>query len=590
MQLEPSRPSLALAALCLITGCSSVATKNTASPELAPPGEETIFVATPEQDTRQPGRSPRGFTQPVLYQMLLAELAGHRGDIPLALDNYIALSRQIPDARVAERAAKIAVFAKRDAEALEAAQRWVALAPEDVEARHVKAAMLMRNGDVDGAVAEFLSVLRTEPEVAGERLRLIANFLSREEDREGALTLMQRLVDARPKDPDAHFAHALLALRAGEVETARAALERVVQLESVPDEAVVHTYVAVLQQLGRVAEAEAWLARVSQQHPEALEVRIAYARLLADLKKFPAARAEFEAVAKRAPDNGDVAFALGLLYMEDKQWRSAEQAFERLSRDPERRDEALLYLGQIAEERGQLDLALKHYANVSSAEGRLDAGLRSAILLAQKKKDLTAARAIIAGLNPATEEERNQVIRFEAELLAEMGELQEAMVVYDAGLADNRYDAELLYGRAMLAERIGRLDVLEADLRRIIARDPTHSQALNALGYTLADRTNRYAEAEGYIRKALALSPQDFYILDSMGWVLFRLGRYQEAVDFLRQAQALRDDPEVAAHLTEVLWTMGDQAAAKSVAKAALKTAPKDEKVLSTLKRLGIEP
>ncbi len=134
-----------------------------------------------------------------------------------------------------------------------------------------------------------------------------------------------------------------------------------------------------------------------------------------------------------------------------------------------------------------------------------------------------------------------------------------------------------------------KLDILEQDLRRIIAKDPEHSQALNALGYTLADRTDRYQEAYELIERALELNPDDFYILDSMGWVLYRLGRHEEAVRYLRRAMAIRPDSEVAAHLGEVLWVMGEKQAAKEIWDTALKTTPDDKRLLNVIERFNPE-
>ena len=160
------------------------------------------------------------------------------------------------------------------------------------------------------------------------------------------------------------------------------------------------------------------------------------------------------------------------------------------------------------------------------------------------------------------------------------------MAVYDAALAEY-YDTELLYTRAMLAEKMDALDILERDLRAIIEEEPENAQALNALGYTLADRTERYQEAHDLIRRALELSPADFYILDSMGWVLYRLGRFEEAISYLRQARELRDDPEVAAHLAEVLWVTGDRDGARDVWESALRTTPGDAILLDVIERLA---
>jgi len=589
---SPLRPSrFPLCALLLLGGCA-------AAPErvgvdrgtAAPLGLETVFVAKAGQDTRQPGREPRGFDQSVLYRLLLAELSGHRGEYDIAVDQYLALARELDDPRVAERAAKVAAFASRQADALEAATLWAQQAPESVEAIHVKAVMLMRTGDTEAALAAFLGVLDAAPAVAAQRLRMITGLLGREEDNAAAADLMGRLVRARPGNDDAWFAWAVLSLRAGRNEDARAALEHLVADPSrVPEEMIAGTYVAVLQQLGQMDQAETWLAASVRRHPEAVGLRTLYARLLADRQRFPEARREFEQVARRAPGDAEVQFALGLLYMEEGKVAKAEATFGRLVEGEARRNEALLNLGRIAELRGDSQAALDYYRRVEEPAARFDAALRSAMLLANRK-DLPAARALLQGLPTESDAQRNQLLRLEAELLVEAGELVEAMDVYDAALADGRHDSDLLYGRAMLAERIGRLDQLERDLRRIIEVEPRNAQALNALGYTLADRTDRLEEAEALIRRALEIAPQDFYILDSMGWVLHRRGRHEEALIYLRRAQALQPDPEVAAHIAEVLWALGRREEARGVWEAALKDSPAHPVILETLNRLGVTP
>ncbi len=586
------KPYTLCALLTLLGGCAAVPDRAApgADASRAPLGLETVFMAKPGQDTRQPGREPRGFEESVLYRLLLAELAGHRGKYDIAVDEYIALAREIPDAGVAERAARVAAYASRKTEALEAATLWSQRAPESVEARHVRAVMLLRTGDAAAALAAFQQLLAVPPEEMSQRLRLITGLLGREDDKAAAADLMGQLVQAHPKSDDARFGWAMLLLRAGRNEAARAALDPLMaDTARPPEEMIVGTWVSVLQQLDRTDEALTWLASAVRRHPEAVEMRAIYARLLADRQRFPEARREFEQVARRAPDNAEVQFALGLLYMEEGKVKQAEAVFLRLAAGGARRNEALLNLGRIAELRGQTQAALDYYARVDDPAARLDAGLRSALLLVNRK-DLPAARALLQGLPTESQEQRNQLLRFEAELLTEAGELAQAMTVYDAALADGRLDAELLYGRAMLAERLGRLDVLERDLRRVIEADPRNAQALNALGYTLADRTDRLDEAEKLIRRALEISPDDFYILDSMGWVLHRRGRHEEALVYLRRAQALRPDPEVAAHIAAVLWALGRREEARGVWEAALKESPANPIILETLNRLGVNP
>ena len=191
-------------------------------------------------------------------------------------------------------------------------------------------------------------------------------------------------------------------------------------------------------------------------------------------------------------------------------------------------------------------------------------------------------------MRAANADESVRLYRAEAELLARAERLEEAMSVYDAALDEHTEDSDLLYARAMLAERLGDLDRLEQDLRVVLANEPDNADALNALGYTLADRTDRIDEAHDLIVRAHELKPDEHYIVDSLGWVLYRLGRYEEAVTQLRRALDMRPDPEVAAHLGEVLWVMGDKTGAEAVWAQALESAPDDERILEVMRRFGL--
>ena len=177
-------------------------------------------------------------------------------------------------------------------------------------------------------------------------------------------------------------------------------------------------------------------------------------------------------------------------------------------------------------------------------------------------------------------------MRAEAEILSDHERYQEAIGLYDAAL-NGTYNMELLYTRAMLAEKLGKMDILESDLRTIIKREPENAQALNALGYSLVEHTNRYEEAYGFIKQALAITPDDFYVLDSMGWVLYRLGKAEEAVPYLQKAHDQKNDPEVAAHLGEVLWVLGKKVEAREIWDAALKIKPDDKALRKVIERLA---
>lgn len=571
---------LSILALTALAGCAAVPTGPAApqanAPVTAKVADQGAPVLTYNPDS--------GLNADVLYAVLLAEIAGHRGNLEVAADNYIALARAIPDKRVAERAAKIAVFAHKDELALEAARRWVDLDNTNPEARQVLAAMLIRAGQSDQALSHLQAALSLEAGNPSQRMWSIANVLSHEPDRQAALDVMERLVAGHERTPDMLFAYALLAIRAEKMDKARAAMEQVIDLGSA-NVGVAVAYVGVLQKQGETAAAIQWLETFLGRHPEQNDVRLIYARTLADAKRYEDAHAQFALLEETQPQNADVQYALGLLELQLNQVDPAKRHFEKLIELGEHAEEARFYLGQLAEINQEFQKAQQWYAQVKEGENAFEAQLRVALMMARQDR-LAEASSHLHGIDVESDEQRNRIVRAEGEILAEAGRYQEAMALYDQALA-GRHDAELLYTRAMLAEKMGRIDVLERDLRQILEQDPHNAQALNALGYTLADRTDRYQEAYELIKKALDLSPDDFYILDSMGWVLYRLGRLDEAIDYLKRARELRDDPEVAAHLAEVLWVKGEKQAARDVWERALKTSPGDKKLLKVIERFG---
>ena len=518
------------------------------------------------------------------YRLLMAEFAGQRGHLDVAVQNYAELARTLRDPGLAERATRIAVFARDDEAALAAARTWVELEPKAMDARQILAAMYIRHGNADAALEHLEYVIAHDTGRPGSRLHMVANLLGHEDDRQTSLAVMEKLVARHGEDSDALLAYALLAIRAEQLDKARDAMNRIVKHTELSSN-VAMAYLAILQKQGKLPQAIAWLDSALATNPKQFGLRLIYARLLADANRYEEARLQFRMLASEAPDNSDVVFALGLLNLQADRVDDAAKNFTHLIKLDTRLDEAHFYLGQIAEAQKDPDTALKQYARVQGGSNYFGAQMRTALVKAVKGQTDDAI-AFLDKLTPEDDEQRFSVARAKGEILTAKNRYADAMQVYDAALAKGDFHSDLLYTRAMLAERMGRVDVLEKDLRTILAREPDNAQALNALGYTLADSTKRYDEALTLISRALALSPKDFYVLDSMGWVLYRLGRFDEALGYLHKARAMRNDPEVAAHLGEVLWVKGDRDAARKTWDAALRDKPNDEKLLEVIKRL----
>jgi tetratricopeptide (TPR) repeat protein len=414
--------------------------------------------------------------------------------------------------------------------------------------------------------------------------RVVVETLLRERDRDTARAVMEAFMEARPDERAALLAHATFAIRAERLDEARGILARL--LESNPDDAeALLLQTRVLRSQGRVEEALETLDRLAELEPDDLDVRVTRARLLVGARRYDDALEAFRSLAEQAPRNADVRYALALLLLQTNRLDEAAEQLHILVEQRQRRQVAHYYLGQIAEARGNPVEALAHYAEVEEGEHFVDAQVRTASLLAERG-DLEAARAHLHGVAVDTTAEDVRLYLVESELLADAGRYEDALEILGQGITEHPESNDLLYARAMMAEKLDRLELLEEDLRTILERDPDNAQALNALGYTLADRTERYEEAHALIEKALELRPDDYYILDSMGWVLYRLGRLEEALEYLRRAAALSDDVEVAAHLGEVLWVMGERQEAREVWNSALEHTPGDPRLLDVMDRL----
>ncbi len=573
----------------LISACTSIPDQSGQSDI----GSQTAPVEKTEQDPASksvaksgPERPKIELTEDILFKLLVAEIAGQRNQLDISVEHYLDLARITRDPLLVSRATRIAVYARNDAAAREAAHLWVEVDPGNSDAHQVLAVMAVREGNTVKALEhlEIILTLNRHEEDLSQKLWMVANLLGREKDKEQVKSILEELMAGHPEDPEILFAYAQVLTRLAELPKAREVLEQVLLLTPENENAAM-SYVAVLNQMGQETEALTWLENALKKHEDDFNLRIFYARILTDLKRFDEARRQFEILAVQKPTNPDVLFSLGLLYLQSNRVNDAENYFTRLLEIKGHVDNASYYLGRIAEEQDDLKKAGDWYAGVSSGNNYFEAQMRIGMLLGRQGK-IKEARSHLYKIRTQNDQEKNTLIQAEAEILTDIKRYQEAMAVYDKAL-DHKYDADLLYSRAMLAEKMDRLDILERDLLAIIEKDANNSQALNALGYTLADRTDRYDEAYEFINRALEISPKDYYILDSMGWILYRQGRLDEAIEFLKKALAERNDPEIAAHLGEVLWVKGDKKTAQEIWDTALKEAPDDDRLRNVINRLN---
>jgi tetratricopeptide (TPR) repeat protein len=566
-------------ALLALTGCGLWETRQPVENEQA----AAPAIEAAEQAEPAPKLPDIELDGNLLFTLLSGELAGHRGDLDLAASQYLQAAQLTRDPRIIERAVQVANFAKRYAEGLEAARLWVEVAPELLTARYTHATMLLRNKLPDAALEEFdfiIQAKQAEPSV----FISIGKQLARESQREEALAVMQRLAVRYRHIAATHYALSSLAEQSGKLKLAESAVREALTLK--PDWLEATNQLARLLQLqGETAQALDILRQALDAKPDSKVLRLSYARLLVDAKQLDAARIEFERLAEQAPGNEDILYALGILALQAEDLDAAERYLKQLAGDSKRSLEAAYYLGQIAEQRQQPLKAIRWYAEIQHGEYAFDAQMRMVALLA-KQGDTEGALNHLRTILPRGEAQQVRLYLVEGDVLRYAERYQDAMAMYDRALEQLPGNNDLLYARALMAERVDRLDILIADLQAVLKSEPDNAHAMNALGYTLADRTNRFDEAAKYIHRALELLPDDPAILDSMGWLQYRIGNHEEAIKHLTRAYDLNDDGEIAAHLGEVLWVMGEQQRAQNVWQRALEKTPGEKKVLEAMKRL----
>ena len=524
----------------------------------------------------------------LLYSLLVAEIAFQRGEVDVAVDNYMAAASQTNDVEVLRRATRIADFSRSVPKALKSAKLWVEVAPDDIEARQTYAVLLLRSGELDASVAQVEMLIKKLPEehMGPAMLQLVAQ-LSRERDKETVLNFMSKLVEKQADNAALHFASAQLNMRLNNFASAMSAVNKAIVLNPDWFEAII-LKARILQLENKNEESITFFeSQLGNDALDEVSMRISFARMLMDMKYMGRALDQYVMLVELQPENNDLLYAAGLLSMQMEKVDQAEAYFKKLYDLKTRKIEASYYLGQVAETRKQLDKAVEWYSGVRRGELYIEAQMRIAALLSKQKMYDEAVKKV-RSIRAYDSRDKLKLYLLEGDIELEAQRYNAAFTIYDRALLDMPEDSNLLYARALAAEKINRIDILESDLRFILKSEPNNVQALNALGYTLADKTERYDEALKFIKRALALEPADPAIVDSMGWVYYRMGRHQEALTYLKRAMEIIGDVEIAAHFGEVLWVSNNKEEAIKIWDQALKDSPNNQTILEVMRRFGL--
>ena len=550
---------------------------------LAVHAEEVKTDAVPAAEAAAQPSGDTGLTGEILFQFLVAEMAVSRGQLPLASAQYWDLAKRTRDARIARRAAEVALYGQQWQAALEATRLWSELEPESAQARHTLWIMLANAGRSEELTAQLKEGLRNAGDGRRELLLQLPRVFAGGRDKVGAAKVIFDATSEWTGLPEARLVRAQASVAAADDAAALKEINEALVLK--PDWQGAVLFKAQL--LGRQStEAVDLLTAFIGRYPDARDVRLTLARLLVDAKRYQEARVQYAKLLETQADNPELLYAVGLLSLQLEDVKAAEAPLKRLLEiDFKDKDAIHYYLGQIAETRGATDEAVAHYDAVGADANRVALSrLRAAELLRRAGRvDESLQRLRAAG--PAAPVDKETLLLAESQMLVSAGRLEEAYQLLDKALAADPDNAALLYESAMLGERTHRAKESETRLRRFVVLKPEDPQGWNALGYTLADRGEHLDEAQQYIDKALALAPNDFYVLDSKGWLAFRLGDLKGAETWLRRAYAARPDVEIAAHLGEVLWVQGRKDEARAVWAEASKADSTNEALRETIKR-----
>ena len=582
-------------AILLAAGCASVEEPAAAPPTAAAaaqPADPAVppeaADATPEQENIEYGH----FTEDQLTRVILAEMAGQRGYNRQALAEYLELARETGDINIIRRASRIAVFLRDLPAAMEMADMWLAREPDSIEARQTLAFQMLALGRYPDAMRHLSRLLELGEDVD---FRVLTSRTA--SDRNAAIYLDGLLADfeslyARfPEHQTLRLGLAHLYQQTGEPRKAyqhvRELAREMEDAAELDDDAaeVVLLEVQLLELMGEERQAHRRLQESLRDYPEHSQLRFLYARRLIEEEDYREAKRQFSILVEQDPEDYDMLYSLALISMELEEFEEARAYFQRLTASPERGADAHFYLAFINEQEDRLDQAIQHYTQVDSGGNFMEAQRKATELLIGQGR-YPEARERLQRLRFANSDYNIPLLAMEASVLMDEEHFQEAETLLDSAVSAFPDDVQLLYLRSVLSQEVDDLALMERDLRKIIELSPENPTAYNTLGYVLADRTNRYQEAYELIQRAIELAPDDPAIIDSLGWVQYRLGMYEEALRNLDRAFELYPDHEVAAHLGEVLWVMGEREEASRVWRDALEETPDSRPIREAMERL----
>ncbi len=519
----------------------------------------------------------------VLFMLLTAELAGQRGQYDVALEGYMEAAKRLHDPRFAERATMIAIYVKDSKKTDDALALWLRQEPNSQAARKIAALMALRAGNKKAAVDHLNVLLKVDPSGFDNTLLELSSVLQTD----GKISVLYDALDTlsmqHPGQAEIYYIQSLLAVQNKDKQLAEAKVQQALKVRPGWDKALIlKAQIAVFS--GDMSLAKSLLKEASVKYPDNNKINKMHAQVLIKAGDYEDAIEVYQKIISADPKDIESQLAQGLVYMQLDQDERAEDVFKKLLDQPEWRYQASFYLGKIEEKRGNARNALVWFDKVTDGPFVFDASI-SAISLLAKDKQFVDANARLSLLHDKFPKQKLRLLLVQAELYSQQKQYDKAFNLLSDALLEFPDQKELLYTRALMAERVNKPDIVETDLKKILAMEPDNVEALNALGYTLLNNPGRYAEAQQYLQQALSLQPDAAVILDSYGWLQFKLGNKEIALEYLQKAFDKQQENEIAAHLAEVLWSLGKKDQARKVFNKAIKDAPDDEYLLDFQRR-----
>lgn len=565
--------------LVFLSGCASSPEKSSEHEEVVEPVKIAEFKEKAQQSEVTTAIEPD-----VMYMLMAAELAGQRGQYGIALEGYMEAAKRAKDPRFAERAAKIAMYMKDGNKTDEAVSWWLKLDPNNMTARKIAALSALRLGNKQAAVDHLNAVLRIDPAGFEKTALELVNVLQRDSKADFFYEVLDELAQKNPRQAAVYFLQSLVAMETKNNALAEKKVQQALNIQPDWDKAIIfQAQIAVFS--GDLNKAKTLLRNASVKYPENDKLKKLLAQVLVKAAEYEAAGEVYQGIVLADPKDAESQVALALVQLQLDRDGKAEDILTQLLELPEWQNQASFYLGKIEEKRGHIKKAVAWFDKVREGPVVFESAISAVSLLAKDKK-FDEADSRLKLLAEQFPKQKLRIILMQVGLYGQQDQYDKSFKLLTDALNDQPGQRDLLYARALTAERINRSDVLEADLKKILAKDPDDAEALNALGYSLLSSPDRYVEADKYLQQALKLQPNEPVIMDSFGWLQFKLGRLQQALGYLERAYAKQQENEIAAHLAEVLWSLGRKDEAKKIFTKAIKKAPEDGYLLEFQKRI----